>query len=338
MPRSFRCLRGQGERHEFVEGTPAYIDMMNFPANKNMNFPFWCPFDRSGLIEGEEAEGDVVGLPSLDTQYALLLVVADVSGSMFEVAATGTKTKIEQVTESLTEVLRDLALPSAGTANSLLVGVIVFATRALWVDLSGEKTDFGSAPQLLTASELAGKLVGANSTIGSDRARECDAIRASLTGIFGMASQFTGPGGTDYDGAIRLCAGLLGDVQSAERRKALRPDWDQIYPDSAGRTFLRTFFYSDGAPTHQRSGDPGLVALCREVFPNDNLPLITSSFANADEHRERAEALLKGMSSTCPVHREEHCTFPASEARRFREIIRMASGGSGFCVRCLRER
>jgi hypothetical protein len=338
MPKTYCCMSPSGERHRFVEGTDAYRELLALEANKHMGAPFWCPYDNSSLFEEPENVRP-------DTQYALIMLAADVSGSMFTevVLEGGAKTKATQVIESLADVLRDLSLPNAGTANSLLVGLLTFASRALWVDAHGSGIDFSPDPVVLTVTELVQKLIGLHTgrdiTTRSDRSVEIDALRGSLNNIFLRASDLCGGTGTNYEAALAACAATLRDVQDPTKRRGLRPDWEVIYKDSRKLAYLRTVFYSDGVPNLGKTGTADLGAQCREAFPNDNVPLITSSFVSPDQGgAEEAEGTLREMSSLCPVHKTEKCMFPGADARRFRDIIRMASGGSGFCPRCLRER
>ncbi len=338
MPKTYRCMNP--ERHVFVEGTAEYVDLSEYPPNKKLGVLFRCPRDGSMLLEENDSphvrvsmQSPIAGLRP-QTQYALLLLVADVSGSMRDPVATeaGTRTKLEEVGTAIADVLRGLALPKATTANSLLVGMLTFAVRALWLDLTKDSPDFVETPVLLNASQFAQKLGGVHFAIGTDRTNEITVLRTKLAEVFERASQCCGPNGTSYQDPISRVGRVLQDVRDNTKRKALRSDWDVIYKDNGGREYIRTFFYSDGAPDE----DEKVVAeQSRRTFLTDWL--ITSSFS-PDGDRERAESLLGEMASTCPIHSGEKCSFGSAETRRFRDIIKMASGGAGFCPQCLRER
>ena len=332
MPRTYRCPVGSGH-HDFVEGTPAYAAMMEFPSNKNASAPVWCPEHRLMLKQNLEV------LPVPPTQYALLVVVADVSASMFmEGTGEGAQTKIALVSYALADVLRDLALPNAGTANSLLVGILTFGANALWLDAKAQAATFTTEPKLLTASELKKCLLlpALATTKELDRDAEVNALRARTLELLTTAREKCDGTGTNYELALGTCGKLLDTVQNEATRRALKPDWDEIYRDSGRRTYLRVFLYSDGAPNRGVSETEPLVALARGIFASDGLPLITSSFVNSGE--ESADELLGALSSSCPLHRSEKCAFPGSDAKNFRAIMRLASGGAGFCPQCLRER
>jgi hypothetical protein len=250
----------------------------------------------------------------------------------------GHQKKIELVSNALADVLRDLALPNAGTANSLLVGLLAFGTNALWADVHANPATFASEPKLLTASQFKRYLLRSalDETKELDREAEIRALRTRTFELLNAGGDQCGKTGTNYELALRTCGDLLRRVQDDASRRTLKDDWDEIYRDSGRRTYLRTFFYSDGVPNHGVTVTEQLVTLARGIFTDDGLTLITSAFVSEGERS--ADELLSSLSSECPLHRSEKCAFPGSESKNLRSIIRLASGGSGFCPQCLRER
>jgi len=318
--------------------------LLNFDANKNFSVPVFCPLCQSGVSPVTDEPAPVVRATRplvREQKFALLTLVADVSGSMFEnIEATGSGStqRIVQVTDSLAQVLWDLSMPEAGTSKSLLIAPLAFGNRAVWLDARGERVEASNEPIMLSSSELAQRLA----TIGGqgDRRQKNDfiaAMRKALADAFQLASDVCGPG-TNYEIALARCQALLERVQDKGNRHALRPSWDAVLKDPDGLTFLRTVFYTDGAPTAGSVNVAELEGLCRRIFASEGVILMGSSFVGAVDQPEVAEALLKEMSSVCPKHKNDRCMFPGEISRYFRDILRMASEGVGYCPRCMSKR
>lgn len=326
-PRQYACPRG----HRFVEGTTDYDVMMTLDVNHRMRRPLKCSTcdDRTNLRLVDEPLQEVVTRPA----KGLLLLACDVSGSMFFGANRAPVDKAKQVAAALASTLRPLAMSGASASKYLLIGMVVFAERAAWVDFSGAQVRFAAQPCVASVGEVVGHGLAGGPALGADHKAEQAHFAAALLRVLDDGKTHCGGERTNYEAALVACRLGLTMARDAASRKALRADWEELFVDPIG-TYLRTFFYSDGDPNVGATDPAALGQLCTQIFPDRNTPLMTASFMSPGAD----ETLMMGMSSACPVHVETRCMFPGERAVEFREIIKMASGGAGFCPRCLDPR
>lgn len=332
MPRTYIC-RGRPP-HEFVEGTEPYAAMMKHPDNAEMGQPWSCPHDGSSLqlawnvVETRPSRGDPsTPVPRRD-KLALLVVAADVSTSMFTFTDGQAREdgKAWEVAQAIAATLRGLALPAATTARSLLLGLVCFGDRALWVD-SSRGEPLCDQPCVRRVSEHVQSALDARPGTDEEVTR---LARYIFHDVFTKANAQVGRA-TSYQAAIDACGALVADARDPARRHALYRGWDELYRDRHGE-HLRCLLYSDGEPNEGETKPDELAARCQTALRDRGGLLITASFIT--QPGRDAEGPLRAMASECPLDHVP-CMFPGSQASRFRDIIRMASGGAGFCPECL---
>jgi hypothetical protein len=368
MATEYKCSF-HGERHVFADDSPDYEEVLKYPGNEHG--PMLCPYDGSPLtlIFNTTIRVESEFFKSLDKEQSmqptglyrgLLTIVADVSGSMFHSAKPNVRPSIEPVIEALAEVLWAMALPTARTRGTLL-SFIVFSANARYlvlrpgvvVEAKQVVESSFSFEERITALPTISEFVeilhrerrGSDPFLLTNKDDELAALRESFTEAFKAANAICGGNHTNYEAPLQRCRDLLNQAKSPEERLKLRDDWGEVEKDLREIPFIRTIFYSDGAPNQGATSERALELLSRETFVQGNRQgtdltslCMTASFPGSDKQDEidRADRLLTFVASDCPVPRHNvKCCFPAELAPRFREILRLTSGGGGYCPMCL---